>query len=65
MALTTSKSATLKMPMCTSCGKPIPPHERGVKFRCPNCGEFIIWRCYKCRKLMNPYKCPKCGFEGP
>ncbi|RLE74699.1 MAG: RNA-binding protein [Thermoprotei archaeon] len=53
------------MPMCTSCGKPIPPHERGVKFRCPNCGEFIIWRCYKCRKLMNPYKCPKCGFEGP
>jgi len=55
----------LKLPVCSSCGRPIPPHERGVRFPCPNCGEVIIWRCPRCRKMVNPYKCPKCGFEGP
>ena len=58
-------SRVLRLPTCTSCGKLIPPYERGVKFRCPNCGEIIIWRCEKCRKQGNTYMCPKCGFEGP
>ena len=25
-------------PICSSCGRPIPPHEKGVKITCPNCG---------------------------
>ncbi len=52
-------------PICNSCGRVIPPHERGVKFLCPNCGAVIIWRCRKCRVLAKPYRCPNCGFEGP
>ncbi|RLE94988.1 MAG: RNA-binding protein [Thermoprotei archaeon] len=55
----------LNLPICASCKKPIPPHERGTHFKCPNCGEVEIWRCYKCRKNAVPYVCPKCGFEGP
>ncbi|MCD6509439.1 MAG: DUF1610 domain-containing protein [Thermoprotei archaeon] len=55
----------LKLPLCSSCRKPILPSERGVRFLCPNCGEVVIWRCAKCRKLVIPYRCPKCGFEGP
>ncbi len=55
----------LEMPVCSSCNRPIAPYERGIKFYCPNCGESIIWRCPKCRKLVVPYKCVKCGFEGP
>ncbi|RLE65117.1 MAG: RNA-binding protein [Thermoprotei archaeon] len=58
-------STGLRLPICSSCGKPIPPFERGTSFRCPNCGEVVIWRCYKCRRLVNPYICPKCGFKGP
>jgi len=57
--------AGLKLATCISCGKPIAPFERAVRFRCPNCGEVLIWRCQKCRKLGNTYVCPKCGFEGP
>lgn len=55
----------LSVPICSSCGRPIPPYTRGVSFKCPNCGEVTIWRCEKCRKLVNPYVCPKCGFKGP
>lgn len=55
----------LKLPVCTSCGRPITPYERGVRFKCPNCGKITIWRCAKCRKLGNLYVCPNCGFEGP
>ncbi|OYT31377.1 MAG: RNA-binding protein [Thermofilum sp. ex4484_79] len=58
-------STRLNLPTCTSCGRPIPPFEIGTKFRCPNCGEVIIWRCRLCRKQGNIYVCPKCGFEGP
>jgi len=57
--------SNLTVPTCTSCGRPIPPYSRGVRFKCPNCGETTIWRCEKCRKLVNKYVCPKCGFEGP
>jgi len=52
-------------PICSSCGRPIPPYEKGVKFTCPNCGTVTIWRCRKCRELVISYKCPNCGFEGP
>ena len=57
--------AELTLPICTSCKRPIMPKEKGVKFYCPNCGQVTIWRCKRCRILVNPYKCPKCGFEGP
>ncbi|RLE84187.1 MAG: RNA-binding protein [Thermoprotei archaeon] len=56
---------TLKLPICTSCGKPLAPYEPGVRFRCPNCGEITIWRCKLCRKQGNLYTCPNCGFIGP
>jgi len=53
------------VPICSSCGKPIKPYERGVHFLCPNCGKAEIWRDWLCRKTGNPYTCPVCGFEGP
>jgi predicted RNA-binding Zn-ribbon protein involved in translation (DUF1610 family) len=52
-------------PVCLSCGNPILPDQGGVKLKCPQCNEVAIWRCQKCRKLVNSYKCPKCGFIGP
>ncbi|MEM0042734.1 MAG: zinc finger domain-containing protein [Thermofilaceae archaeon] len=55
----------LRLPVCSSCRRPIAPYSRGVRFRCPNCGEVDIWRCEKCRKLVIQYVCPKCGFVGP
>ncbi|AAB98468.1 hypothetical protein MJ_0458.1 [Methanocaldococcus jannaschii DSM 2661] len=51
--------------VCISCNAEIAPREKSTKFPCPNCGEVEIVRCERCRKLNNPYKCPKCGFEGP
>ncbi|HDI46290.1 MAG TPA: DUF1610 domain-containing protein [Candidatus Methanomethylia archaeon] len=55
----------LKLPTCISCKRPILPYEKGVRLVCPNCGEVEFWRCHKCRKLVNTYVCPKCGFKGP
>lgn len=55
----------LELPICISCNGPIIPGKKGVKFPCPNCGEISFWRCERCRELVNPYKCPKCGFIGP
>ena len=55
----------MKLPVCTSCNRIIPPGTNAMKFPCPNCGEMLIWRCEKCRALARTYKCPKCGFEGP
>ncbi|HDO21063.1 MAG: zinc finger domain-containing protein [archaeon GB-1867-097] len=60
-----SETIELKLPICISCKQPIIPGEKGVSFPCPNCGGIIIWRCQRCRKMNNKYKCPKCGFEGP
>ncbi|MCD6381633.1 MAG: DUF1610 domain-containing protein [Candidatus Aenigmarchaeota archaeon] len=51
--------------LCTSCKRNVATEENWVKFKCPNCGEEIIVRCERCRKLSVPYICPKCGFEGP
>ncbi|MEM2907956.1 MAG: zinc finger domain-containing protein [Candidatus Hadarchaeales archaeon] len=53
------------MATCTSCNREIAPGDRAVKFPCPSCGNFEIWRCAKCRRLSNPYRCPSCGFVGP
>ena len=53
------------MGVCTSCNREIPSGEVASRFFCPKCGEFEIWRCTTCRKISNPYRCPKCGFEGP
>ncbi|MCD6369470.1 MAG: DUF1610 domain-containing protein [Thermoproteales archaeon] len=55
----------INLPTCSSCNRPIPPFERGVNFKCPNCGQATIWRCEKCRKQVNFYTCPSCGFTGP
>ena len=55
----------VKLPTCTSCNRTIAPGTDAVKFDCPNCGDVLIWRCEACRKLARPYKCIKCGFEGP
>ncbi|RLF12415.1 MAG: RNA-binding protein [Thermoprotei archaeon] len=58
-------SREINFPLCASCKRPITPDVKGAKFYCPQCGGFLIWRCWHCRKQVNPYKCPKCGFEGP
>jgi len=47
---------------CTSCGKETTGY---VSFKCPNCKEYTIVRCDKCRILGAKYTCPKCGFTGP
>ncbi len=36
-----------------------------VRFTCPNCGEGIIIRSNKEKKLGLKWKCNICGFEGP
>jgi len=53
------------MATCNSCGRKITPEERSVKFPCPSCGAYIIWRCEKCRLFGRQYKCPACGQTGP
>lgn len=55
----------IESPICSSCGHLIPPDDKAVHFACPNCGEITVWRCEKCRLFSNPFKCVKCGFEGP
>jgi predicted RNA-binding Zn-ribbon protein involved in translation (DUF1610 family) len=50
---------------CVTCGKDLVGEEDFVKFQCPQCGEMTIVRCRKCKTLSSPYKCVKCGFEGP
>ncbi|RDE17923.1 MAG: RNA-binding protein [Candidatus Thorarchaeota archaeon] len=55
----------MKAIRCTSCHSSISPRENCVKFQCPSCGEFTIWRCESCRRFSNRYKCPSCGFDGP
>ncbi|MEW6222101.1 MAG: zinc finger domain-containing protein [Candidatus Hadarchaeota archaeon] len=53
------------MATCTSCNKEVAPGEVAARFQCPGCGSNEIWRCAKCRRLSNTYKCPSCGFTGP
>lgn len=50
---------------CVSCGKRIEAEQFWVEFMCPKCGKGKIVRCEKCKSLINPYECPKCGFRGP
>jgi len=50
---------------CISCKKKIENLEGSVTFNCPNCGQYEIVRCGRCRKAALKYKCPSCGFEGP
>ncbi|MGQ9596863.1 MAG: zinc finger domain-containing protein [Thermoproteota archaeon] len=48
-----------------SCGRPIDPHERYIRFTCLNCGEVTLWRCERCRTFSRELKCPKCGYQYP
>jgi len=50
---------------CSSCGRNIETEKNWVEFPCPECGKEKITRCSKCKKLINAYKCSKCGFIGP
>ncbi|MEM0473662.1 MAG: zinc finger domain-containing protein [Candidatus Aenigmatarchaeota archaeon] len=54
-----------KWMVCTSCKVNLLGDTKFVQLKCPNCGEVDIFRCSKCRRLSNIYKCSKCGFEGP
>jgi hypothetical protein len=47
--------------ICTTCGKQTKDY---AEFPCTECGEMIV-RCFHCRKISIPYKCPVCGKEGP
>ncbi|MBS3166660.1 DUF1610 domain-containing protein [Candidatus Woesearchaeota archaeon] len=51
--------------ICNSCKVPIANQRGVVKFKCPNCGDFVIIRCKHCRELGSKYLCQKCGFSGP
>lgn len=48
---------------CVSCGENL-FGTNFVKLPCPSCGE-AVYRCKRCRKLSNSYKCDNCGFIGP
>ena len=62
----TVKDLPLNAIKCLSCGRFINFTERGnIIFRCPNCGEGIIIRCRKCRRIGRTAKCPVCGAEYP
>ena len=50
---------------CASCGKRIESERFWVEFDCPKCGKIKIIRCEKCKRMVNTYTCPKCGFVGP
>lgn len=50
---------------CTNCGKNIETEDNWVEFPCPKCGKEIIFRCDRCKKLENTYKCSECKFVGP
>lgn len=50
---------------CTSCNKSIEAENNWVAFDCPSCGKEKIRRCELCKKIINTYACPGCGFEGP
>ncbi|MBI5061624.1 MAG: RNA-binding protein [Candidatus Aenigmarchaeota archaeon] len=50
---------------CTSCGTSVDVDKIWVGFLCPSCEKEKIVRCSRCKKLVNRYKCPGCGFTGP
>lgn len=56
----------IQMPHCSCCQTQIVPEDIGtVRFNCPECNQFPITRCGKCRNLGNQFKCHNCGFSGP
>ncbi len=55
----------IQLPVCVSCNRVIMPNDKCVKFYCPRCAEYLIWRCEYCREFAREYRCDKCGFEGP
>ena len=66
---TTTKTKTAdkkkEVMRCISCGRRIEAESFWVEFDCPKCGKAKIIRCEKCKRMINPYECPKCGFRGP
>jgi len=60
--LSGKKRADMK---CTSCGVSVDVDNIWVAFECPGCSKERIVRCSRCKKLINKYKCPGCGFSGP
>ena len=46
---------------CHTCGKQT---KKYAEFPCVGCADKIV-RCDHCRQISNPYKCKKCGQEGP
>lgn len=54
--------AELPGKLCVSCGRLTNSY---AEFKCPNCNEFTIIRCYSCREKHNTYRCAKCKVEGP
>ena len=49
---------------CISCGINLTGKNSTV-FKCPECGEVKIGRCFQCRDQSVTYECPKCGMRGP
>jgi len=47
---------------CSSCGRQT---KEFAAFPCPACGEETIVRCRHCRVVNEPFKCTRCGREGP
>ncbi|HIH38424.1 RNA-binding protein [Candidatus Woesearchaeota archaeon] len=50
--------------ICISSKQKVANDRSAVVFPCPGCGEQIV-RSKTARMLASPYKCQKCGFEGP
>ncbi|MDI9646051.1 MAG: zinc finger domain-containing protein [Archaeoglobales archaeon] len=53
----------MEVTTCITCGSVL-VGTNYVAFPCPECGEEI-YRCKRCRRLANTYRCKKCGFTGP
>ena len=49
---------------CSSCGVTLET-ENCTVFKCPDCGQAMIGRCYHCRDQSVPYECSNCGMRGP
>ena len=58
-----SEAETRQERSCVSCGISV-TGTNAARFKCPDCGT-VIFRCSKCRKQINLYECPDCGFRGP
>ncbi|MBI2663082.1 DUF1610 domain-containing protein [Candidatus Woesearchaeota archaeon] len=46
-------------------GEEITNEKGSTKFKCPNCGKYIIIRSLHERKIATRYTCPECKFSGP